>query len=229
MNIIKPGVGVNFSILKNNTEVIQKFEGSFIDNLYNIIPTNIFKSMADGNILPIILFSLLFGYFITRIKNENKEFLTKFFSSSFKVVMKITMFIISFAPIGIFGIIVKVTAENSENLFTVLQTTGVYMGTVMLALLFHAFISLPILLHFFAKINPIAHFKNMSIPLLTAFSTSSSGATLPLTMEAVENKAGVSNKITSFTLPLGATINMDGTALYECVAAIFIAQLYNIE
>ena len=104
---------------------------------------------------------------------------------------------------------------------------GFYMLTVIAGLAIHAFITLPLLLRTVGRINPIKHFKNMSAALLTAFSTSSSGATLPLTMNAVENNSGVSKKISSFTLPLGATINMDGTALYECVAVIFIAQAYD--
>ena len=98
-----------------------------------------------------------------------------------------------------------------------------------IALAIHAFITLPLILRFVAKVKPFKHMKNMITPLLTAFSTASSSATLPLTMEAVEHKSGVSNPVTSFTLPLGATVNMDGTALYECVAAIFIAQVYGIE
>jgi Na+/H+-dicarboxylate symporter len=106
---------------------------------------------------------------------------------------------------------------------------AIYMLTVALALSIHAFVTLPILTKLIGKAHPYKHLKNMISPLLTAFSTSSSSATLPLTIEAVENDSGVSNKITSFTLPLGATINMDGTALYECVAAMFIAQVYGID
>jgi len=103
------------------------------------------------------------------------------------------------------------------------------MITVMIALTLHAFVTLPLILKFIGKSDPLLHFKAMRTPLLTAFSTSSSSATLPLTMEAVEMNSGVSNKISSFTLPLGATVNMDGTALYECVAAMFIAQAYGVE
>jgi Na+/H+-dicarboxylate symporter len=106
---------------------------------------------------------------------------------------------------------------------------GLYMGTVLLALLVHFLLTLPLILKFIGKVRPFTHLKNMSTPLFTAFSTSSSGATLPLTIEAVERNSGVSNKISSFTLPLGATINMDGTALYECVAAMFIAQAYGVD
>ncbi|MCB0748225.1 MAG: dicarboxylate/amino acid:cation symporter, partial [Ignavibacteriae bacterium] len=115
------------------------------------------------------------------------------------------------------------------SLLSIFGRLGIYMITVLLGLFIHGTITLPLIIKFIGKADPFKHFKAMTTPLLTAFSTSSSGATLPLTMEAVEYNSGVSNKITSFTLPLGATINMDGTALYECVAAIFIAQAYGVE
>ncbi len=143
-------------------------------------------------------------------------------------MMQITLFVIKFTPLGIFGIVAKVVADQ-DDLGNLVLRMGLYMGTVILALLIHFFITLPLILKFIGKSNPWQHLRNMSTPLLTAFSTSSSGATLPLTLEAVEHKSGVSNKISSFTLPLGATINMDGTALYECVAAMFIAQAYGVD
>ena len=158
--------------------------------------------------------------------------LTNFFNSAFEVMMKLTMFIIKFTPLGILGLVAGIVAEQAgdvDSLLSIFGRLGIYMITVLLALIIHGTITLPLILKFVGRVNPIQHFKSMRTPLLTAFSTSSSGATLPLTMEAVEHNSGVSNKITSFTLPLGATINMDGTALYECVAAIFIAQAYGVE
>ena len=143
-------------------------------------------------------------------------------------MMKITLFVIKFTPFGIFGIVAKTIADQ-DDLTGLVTSMGLYMLTVILALSIHSMITLPALLKFVGKANPIKHLKNMSAPLLTAFSTSSSGATLPLTMQAVEEESGVSNKISSFTLPLGATVNMDGTALYECIAAIFIAQAYGVD
>jgi Na+/H+-dicarboxylate symporter len=143
-------------------------------------------------------------------------------------MMKITMFIINFAPLGVFGIVTKVVSEQSD-LLHLGEKMGIYVLTVLLAIAIHAFITLPLIVKIVGKAKPFKHFRNMTTPLLTAFSTASSSATLPLTMEAVEHKSGVSNKITSFTLPLGATINMDGTALYECVAAMFIAQAYGVD
>jgi len=146
--------------------------------------------------------------------------------------MKITMFVIKFTPLGIFGIVSKVVAEQASDtqaLLAVGGRLGLYMVTVILSLGVHAMVTLPLIIKFIGKANPIKHLNAMRAPLLTAFSTSSSSATLPLTMEAVEHNSGVSNKVTSFVLPLGATVNMDGTALYECVAAMFIAQAYGVE
>jgi proton glutamate symport protein len=143
-------------------------------------------------------------------------------------MMKITLFVIKFTPLGVFGIVAK-QISTSPDLVQLAIGLGKFMITVIIALVVHAFITLPVISKFIGKVNPVKHFKNMTTPLLTAFSTSSSNATLPLTMEAVEHNSGVSNKITSFTLPLGATINMDGTALYECVAAMFIAQAYGVD
>jgi len=154
--------------------------------------------------------------------------MTDFFNSLFDIMMKITMWIIRFTPIGVFGIVAKVIADQ-DDLLGLAARMGLYMLTVMLGLSFHAFITLPLLTRFLGKVNPIKHFKAVTTPLLTAFSTSSSGATLPLTMTAVEQNDGVSNKVSSFTLPLGATVNMDGTALYELVVAVFIAQAYGID
>ncbi len=139
------------------------------------------------------------------------------------VVMKITMFVIKFTPIGIFSITAKVISQQIQmgnDLSEIISRLGLYTVTVFAGLLIHAFITLSLSVKLLGRANPVKHFRNMATPLLTAFSTSSSNATLPLSMEAVEYRDGVSNKIASFTLPLGATINMDGTALYECVAVI---------
>ncbi len=227
VNIIQPGVGADLGFSRQ-VEGLANSNDSFGQTLIKIIPDNIFDALSQGNMLSIIFFSIIFGFFITRISPKPQQILTDFFNAVFDVMMKITMFIIRFTPLGVFGI-VAVQVSESESIVELAQRMGIYMLTVILALIVHAFITLPLLTRFVGRVNPIKHIKAVSTPLLTAFSTSSSSATLPLTMEAVEFNAGVSNKITSFTLPLGATINMDGTALYECVAAIFIAQAYGVE
>jgi proton glutamate symport protein len=230
VNLIKPGIGSNLGF-KESIDNLGITNVSLQQTLMNIIPSNIVKSLAEGEMLAIIFFALLFGYFITKSESHSKEFLTNLFSSLFEVMMKMTMFVIKFAPLGVFGIIVKLTVQQSAQgkLFEVLGHLGIYMATVLIGLLLHLFVTLPLMLKFIGKVSPLKHFTALREVILTAFSTSSSNATLPLTIEAVELNCGVSNKISSFTLPLGATINMDGTALYECVAAMFIAQAYGIE
>ena len=227
VNVIQPGVGAELG-LSNKVEGLSAASDSFGNTLLNIVPTNIFSSLANGHILSIILFSILFGFFITRLDDRPRTLLTELFQSVFQVMMKITMLIILFAPFGIFGIVANTVAQNIDSLAIVLGNMGRYMLVVILGLSLHALVTLPLILKFAGRVNPMKHFGAVTTPLLTAFSTSSSSATLPLTMEAVHNGSGVSNKISSFTLPLGATINMDGTALYECVAAMFIAQAYGI-
>jgi Na+/H+-dicarboxylate symporter len=228
VNIIQPGVGADLG-LKSEVPELTATSGDLGDIIMRMVPTNIFDSLASSDMLSIIFFSILFGYFITRIGEKYKQMLTNIFNGGFEVMMKITHFIIKFTPLGILGIVAGVVAEQTNNLVSLINSLGLYMSAVLLGLIFHAFITLPLIIKLVAKVNPLLHAKAMSAPLLTAFSTSSSSATLPLTLDAVENNSGVSNKITSFVLPLGATVNMDGTALYECVAAIFIAQAYGIE
>jgi Na+/H+-dicarboxylate symporter len=228
VNIIQPGVDADLG-LKSDVPELAATSGDLGDIIMRMVPTNIFDALASGEMLSIIFFSILFGFFVTRIKGKYKVMLTDFFNSGFGVMMKITHFVIKFTPLGILGIVAGVVAEQADNLMSLVGSLGLYMSAVLLGLIFHAFITLPLILKLVAKVNPMLQSKAMSAPLLTAFSTSSSSATLPLTLDAVENNSGVSNKITSFVLPLGATINMDGTALYECVAAMFIAQAYGIE
>ncbi|MEO1653039.1 MAG: dicarboxylate/amino acid:cation symporter, partial [Bacteroidota bacterium] len=228
VNIIRPGVGAP-KIGANAVPGLDSATENFGATLINMIPTNVFNALSTGNMLSIIFFAIIFGYFMTKVKKEQGDLLLGFFEATFQVMMKITMFVIQFTALGVFGLVAKTVAEQSGEgggLAAMAGSLGLYMIAVVAGLGFHFFISLPLLVRFVGGVNPYAHLRNMTNPLLTAFSTSSSSATLPLTMEAVEHESGVSNKITSFTLPLGATINMDGTALYECVAAMFIAQVY---
>ncbi len=230
VNLLKPGVGANIG-LTQNVQGLAAARESFGDTLLNIIPKNIFTAFTEGKMLSIIFFALLFGYFITKANNKYKTILTDFFEAAFEVIMKLTMFIIKFTPLGILGIVAKIVGQQASNpaaLIDIGKRLGLYMVVVIAGLTVHAVITLPVIVKFIGKVNPVKHAKAMITPLLTAFSTSSSSATLPLTMDAVEHNDGVSNKITSFILPLGATVNMDGTALYECVAAMFIAQAYGI-
>ncbi|MFZ2325053.1 MAG: dicarboxylate/amino acid:cation symporter [Ignavibacteriaceae bacterium] len=231
VDLIKPGVGADLGF-KMAVPELTKVSGGLWDIIMRMIPQNIFEALASADMLAIIFFAILFGFFIAKVQTEYKDFMTGFFNSGFEIMMKMTSFIIKFAPLGILGIVTGVVADQASDktrLLNMFQHLGIYMLTVLGGLAFHFFITLPLIIKFIGKVSPAKHFKAMSLPLITAFSTSSSSATLPLTMEAVEHNSGVSNKITSFVLPLGATVNMDGTALYECVAAMFIAQAYGIE
>lgn len=230
VTLLKPGVGADLGFKEAVSDITSS--SSISDTLINIVPTNIFKALSDGNMLSIIFFAVLFGFFLTKIENKRKSFLSDLFQSCLDVIMKITLFIIKFTSIGIFSITAKVIAQQvamDNDISMIISRLGLYFVTVILGISVQMFITFPIILKLIGKVNPIKHFKNMATPLLTAFSTSSSNATLPLSMEAVEENDGVSSKIVSFTLPLGATINMNGTALYECVAVIFIAQAYGID
>lgn len=140
--------------------------------------------------------------------------------------MKITDLVMRFAPLGVFALVAAVVTRSGLGVFIPLAK---FFFTVVAALLLHLLVVLPLLLKLIAGVSPLKHFQAMAPALLTAFSTSSSAATLPMTMDCIEKRAGVSNQSSSFVLPLGATINMDGTALYECVAALFIAQAYGLE
>jgi Na+/H+-dicarboxylate symporter len=227
VNLIKPGVGAQINFIEKVEGLVEK-QRSFRDILVEIIPENILTAMVENNMLSVIFFAILFGFFITKVGKKHSELLQQFFTSIFEVMMKITLFVIKFTPLGVFGLVAKTVADQ-DDFAGLISSMGLYMLTVIMALLIHAFITLPLIVKLIGKANPRKHFKNMTTPLLTAFSTSSSAATLPLTINTVEEKSGVSNKISSFTLPLGATVNMDGTALYECIAAIFIAQAYGVD
>ncbi len=196
------------------------------DIFIRMIPTNIVQAGAEGDLLGIIFFSILFGFFTSRLPDGMRGIQLGFWESFNTVMIRLTQFIISFAPIGVFGLVCPTISETGWDLFAVMVK---FAGTVLLALGTHFFLTLPIMLKVIGKIpNPIRHYQAMSPALLTAFSTASSSSTLPLTMQCVQENAGVSKKVSGFTLPLGATVNMDGTALYECVVVIFLAQLFGI-
>ena len=194
--------------------------------LQRFFPPNIVQAAAEGQMLGLITFSLLFGIFMTRIEKGPADVLRAFWQGVFEVMMRITDLVLWFAPIGVFGLVAKVVAESGLAAFAPLAA---FMLTVVLALAFHMLVTLPLILRFVGGVSPLRHYRAMFPALLTAFSTASSSATVPVTMECVEKRAGVSNRTASFVLPLGATVNMDGTALYEGVVVLFIAQLYGVD
>ncbi|NOZ37739.1 MAG: dicarboxylate/amino acid:cation symporter [Gammaproteobacteria bacterium] len=213
------------------TEKVAGHDASSIADVFlRLVPANIVSAAAQGQMLGLIFFSLLYGYFMTKIPAQKAETQLLFWQGVADIMMKITEWVMKFAPLGVFALVAKVIAGlNGQGVAELAQALGLFFLTVVFALLFHMLVVLPVLLRFVARVNPIRHYQAMAPALLTAFSTASSSATLPLTMECVEKNAGVSNRTSSFVLPLGATVNMDGTALYECVAAMFIAQAYGLE
>ena len=208
------------------TEKVGDASASDISSIFlRMVPTNIVHAAAQGQMLGLIFFSLLFGYFISQLQDKLKQSMKQFFEAVFQVMMKITDLIMRFAPIGVFALVAKIVATSGIEVFIPLAK---FFFVVLAALAIHMFIVMPLLLKLVGRVKPSKHIQAMSPAMLTAFSTSSSSATLPVTLDCVQDNAGVSNRTSSFVLPLGATINMDGTALYECVAALFIAQAYGL-
>ena len=236
VNLIQPGIdelgpvkdriGFSADISAIEAKVEGKGAGDVVEIFLRMVPTNIVSAAANGQMLGLIFFSLLFGFFMTKIQEAYAESQFNFWQGVYETMMRITDWVMLFAPIGVFALVAKVVATTGFDAFKPLLW---FFSSVVLALAFHFFITMPLLLRFVAGVNPIRHYRAMAPALLTSFSTASSSATLPITMECVEKNAGVSNRTSSFVLPLGATVNMDGTALYECVAAMFIAQAYGIE
>ncbi len=225
VNVFKPGVGAEIG-LEANPEAISAVERGMGDILLNIIPENPFQAMANGDVLPVIFFSILFGYFITRLKHTQRDLLGNVFNAAFEAMLKMTTFVIWTAPLGVFGIIAKIVAETG---FASFKSLGFYFLIVIAGLSIHMFFTLPMLLKTLGKVNPIRHYRGMLPAILTGFTTCSTIVTLPLTMKAVTETSGASKRAAGFVLPIGATMNMDGTALYECVATIFIAQVYGFD
>ncbi len=223
--------GLNEIDVASATEKVAGRDVSSIADVFlRLVPVNIVSAAANGQMLGLIFFSLLFGYFMTKIPEPQAAGQQLFWQGVADIMMQITEWVMKFAPLGVFALVAKVIAGlEGEGIAELAQALGLFFLTVVLALLFHIMVILPLLLKFVARVNPVRHYQAMAPALLTAFSTASSSATLPLTMECVEKNAGVSNRTSSFVLPLGATVNMDGTALYECVAAMFIAQAYGLE
>ena len=228
VNIVQPGLGVELI-----TDIPEKVAGKesigITDILQSFVTPNLFQSMAKMEILPIIMFSLVFGGVLTTLGEKGKLVISVFDGINI-AIMKIVHLIMYFAPLGVFALISsKLGAAGGGDLFLAeLLKIGKFAVTVISGLLIHALITLPAILYFVAKQNPLIYFKNMSGALTTALSTASSAATLPVTIECVEEENKISRRTTLFVIPLGATVNMNGTALYESIAAIFIAQMVGI-
>ena len=237
VNIIQPGVGdteaLAASLSSKNAELnatLAKVEGRSAADIVQVfermIPPNVVAAAANGQMLGLIFFSLLYGFFLARSDSEHAEVQLNFWQGLMDIMTSMTMWVMKFAPIGVFGLVAKTVAGTGFDAFAPMLK---FFFAAALALALHAFVAMPLVLRYLGKVRPVKHYQAMAPAMLTAFSTASSSATLPLTMECVQDKSGVSKRTSGFVLPLGATVNMDGTALYECVAAMFIAQVYGLD
>ena len=224
-NIINPGVGLDMSAVQSNAADVQSMEAtSLTDTLLNIIPDNPINSLANGNMLQIIVFALIVGIILAKL-GERTETVGNFFGQFNDIMMEMTMMVMSLAPIGVFCLISRTFANIGFSAFVPLAK---YMIGVLIALAIQCFVVYMALLKVFTGLNPIIFIKNFFPVMAFAFSTATSNATIPMSIDTLSKKMGVSKKISSFTIPLGATINMDGTAIMQGVAVVFAAQAFGI-
>lgn len=229
VNLFKPGIGMELALFQDQmadfsaeSMTIGQFIKSFLSHLF----VNPISAMATGQVLPTVLFAMFLGISLVVVGENKAQLILKFLNETYDIIMLIVGWIMALAPIGIMGLLIKVVATQNPELFGVLAK---FMAVVIGATLFHGCITLPCLLFFLTGTSPLKFFNSMKEALITAFSTSSSSATLPVTITCVEQNLKVDKDVAGFVLPLGATINMDGTALYEAVAALFVANIMGIE
>ncbi len=220
---VKPGVGLNIEAVES-TDVVISENISLADTLLNIIPKNIIHSMANGDMLPIIVFSVFIGIILAKL-GKKASTVSNFFAEFNDIMMEMTVTVMNAAPIGVFCMIAKTFATIGFDAFVPMLK---YMGCVLFALAVQGFGVYQILLFLFTGLNPMKFIKKFFPVMQFAFSTSTSNATIPMSIETLKEKLGVSRRISSFTIPLGATINMDGTAIMQGVAVVFIAEAYGM-
>ena len=221
--IVRPGIGLDMSAIQKGDAVAAE-STSAVDTLLNIIPENPIGSLANGTMLQIILFALIVGILLAKM-GERAELISNLFSQCNDLMMEMTNMVMTLAPIGVFCMIARTFANLGFDAFVPLLK---YMGSVVLGLGIQCFVVYMLLLVVFARLNPIRFLKKFFPVMGFAFSTSTSNATIPMNIDTLEEKIGVSRKISSFTIPLGATINMDGTSIMQGVAVVFAAQAYGI-
>lgn len=224
---INPGVGVDVS-LADSTATSRVQPMSVTDIVVGFIPSNFVYALSHNSTIPVIFLSVLLGFYVTKIPDPGRTSLLNFFQGGYDLTMEITRLIIRFAPVGIFAIAFRQFSQVAD-VWSLFAGMAKYLLTVSLGLLIHTFIILPLILRLGFKVSPFKHLANMSEPLMTAFATASSGAALPMTLDAVKTKDNISARVADFVIPLGSTINMNGAALLECVAVVFIAQAYGVQ
>jgi len=235
VNFVEPGVrngepvrhllALTADAEKVTEGVMNSAHTSVFETLRAVVPDNIVQAAANTKMLGLVLFSILFGFFLARIPQPYVDTMFGFWEGVFLVMMRMTGFVMQLAPIGVFGLIAKVVAISG---FEGAGPLLLFAGCVLAGLVIFGFVALPILLATVARVNPWRLYPAMAPALLTAFSTASSSATLPLSLECLERRAKVSPRIAGFVMPLGASMNHAGSALYECAAAMFIAQAYGL-
>lgn len=224
-NIINPGMGLDMSAVQAADNITVAAEPtSFASTVLNIIPTNIFQALTEGVMLQVILFALMIGVILAKM-GDQVEVVKNFFGQFNDIMMEMTLLVMKLAPIGVFSLITRTFAEIGFEAFIPMLK---YMGAVILALAVQCFIVYLGLLKIFTGLNPIIFIKNFFPVMAFAFSTATSNATIPMSIDTLAEKMGVSKRISSFTIPLGATINMDGTAIMQGVAVVFAAQAYGM-
>lgn len=221
--VINPGIGLSMDSIQKGDVTVNE-PTSVTTTLLNIIPKNPIGSMANGDMLPIIVFALFVGIMLAKLGSKAST-VSNFFSQFNDVMMEMTMTIMSIAPVGVFCLICRTFANLGFSAFKPMLK---YMGNVTLALIIQCFVIYQILLFLFTRLNPLKFIKKFFPVMMFAFSTATSNATIPMSIDTLNKKMGVSKQISSFTIPLGATINMDGTSIMQGVAVVFIAQAYGI-
>mgnify|MGYP001141266982 CR=1 FL=1 len=222
--VVKPGVGLDMSSIETGETTVAE-NVSVVDTILNIIPENPIGALADGTMLQIILFALLIGVLLAKM-GERTELIANLFNQCNELMMEMTNLVMSLAPVGVFCMIAKTFANLGFDAFVPLLK---YMGSVLLGLLIQCLVVYMVLLVIFTRLNPVKFIKKFFPVMAFAFSTSTSNATIPMNIDTLEERIGVSRKISSFTIPLGATINMDGTSIMQGVAVVFAAQAYGMQ
>ncbi|MBI1336585.1 MAG: cation:dicarboxylase symporter family transporter [Phycisphaera sp.] len=249
VNLVRPGfdstgkgilVGQDISSFAREASAVEgkvagKGASDFLNVFRELVPPNVVAAAAEGKLLGLIVASMVTGYFLSRLKSDLRDTLTRVVEAVYELSLRITDLVLRCAPVGVLGLIAATVAVQYAKLRPearfgqFVHGIAVFALVAFIALVLHFTLVMPLILGLVARVNPLRHYRNMAPALVTAFSTASSSATLPVTIDCVESRAGVSNATASFVLPLGATVNMDGTALYECVAAMFICQAFGVE
>ena len=232
---LRPGYGTHGRVMEIGrilNDAQQSNQTTLMDRIADIVPNNIFEAFSNGEILPIILFSILLGYFVIHINEERQRTVNATFEAFNDAIMKMTTAIIRFAPIGIFAIVMALVGKQAGNMAEMrnnLLSLAFFVIVVWISLIVMGGMVLPLMVGMMAHVSPLRHLKQIYSALMVAFSTSSSYSALPLIISDAKEKFGVSNNIASFTVPLGITFNKVGTIIYECVAVIFVAQAVGME